>query len=67
MQEIPPHSDSKYSAKIGPTETNYIPIYWKFYEDFAELFRFVIAASCEGDNPILPLPLFMCIPLYHGE
>ena len=67
MQEILPHSYSKYSAQIRPTETYYKPIYWKFYEDFAELFRFVIAASYEGDNPILPLPLFMRIPLSHGE
>ena len=27
-------------------------------EDFAEIFRFEIAALCEGENPILPCPLF---------
>ena len=54
MCEILPHSDSKYSAKIIPTETYYIPSHWKFYEDFAELFRFEIAPLCEGENPILP-------------
>ena len=30
-----------------PTETYYIPNHWKFYEDFAELFRFEIAALCK--------------------
>ena len=39
----------------------------KFYEDFAELFRFEIAPSCEGENPKCPCPLFMHIPLYHGQ
>ena len=62
-----PHSDSKYAAKIRPTETYYIPNYWKFYEDFAELFRFEIAPLCEGENPIIPCPLFMHIPIYYGE
>ena len=52
--------------KIRPTETYYIPNHWKFYEDFAELFIFEIAASCEGENLILPFPLFKRIPLYHG-
>ena len=66
MQEILPHSDSKYSAKIIPTE-NYIPNQWKFIEDFSELYRFEIAALVEGENPILLCPLFMHIPLYHGE
>ena len=66
MCEILPHSDSKYSAKIIPTETYYIPSHWKFYEDFAELFRFEMAPLCEGENPILPRPLFMHIPLYQG-
>ena len=33
-----------YFAKIRATETYYIPNYWKFYEDFAELFIFEIAA-----------------------
>ena len=26
--------------------------HWKFYEDFAELLIFEIAASCEGENLI---------------
>ena len=38
--KILPHSNSKYSANFRPTETYYIPNYGKFYENFAELFRF---------------------------
>ena len=54
----------KIIFNVRPTETYYIPNCWKFYEDFAELFRFEIAALCKGENPILLCPLFMHIPHY---
>ena len=63
MKELLSHSDSKYFAKIRATETYYIPNYWKFYEDFDELFRFEIAALGEAKNSILLWPLFRHIPL----
>ena len=62
--KILPRSNSEYFANIRPTETYYIPNYWKFYEDFAELFRFEIAALWKGENPILLCPLFMHSPHY---
>ena len=32
--------NAKFSAKIEPTKTYHIPNRWKFYEDFAELYKF---------------------------
>ena len=29
--------NAKFTAKMDPTKTYYIPNHWKFYEDFAEL------------------------------
>ena len=32
--------NAKFSAKMEPTKTYHIPNQWKFYEDFAELYKF---------------------------
>ena len=35
--------NGKFSAKMEPTKTYHIPNWWKFYEDLAELYKFLIA------------------------
>ena len=35
----------------------------RFFEDIAKLFKFEIAALCEGEHPILPCPL-LCTSHY---
>ena len=32
--------NAKFTAKMEPTKTYHIPNQWKFYEDFAELYKF---------------------------
>ena len=43
-KSVPGVKSLNYSAKIGPTETYYIPNQWKLNKVFDELCRFEIAA-----------------------
>ena len=55
---------TKVSANIGPMKTYYIPNQWKLNEDFAELYRFDIAAFIKANNVVKLSPLFYS-PLYN--
>ena len=46
---------------VGVKNVKDIQSYWKFYEDFAKLFRLKIGALCKGENLILLCPPFYAL------